>query len=67
MIDWISMVAGGLAMAALALGWLLWQRLAGRLDEGMRGRAPAGKCSLPDDLDAYARGRSAGGRGGASR
>lgn len=61
MIDWAGMLAGGGAMAALAVGWLLWQRLAARLDESMRGRAPAGKCSLPDDLDAYERSRRTGG------
>lgn len=60
MIDWVSMLAGGVAMAALAVAWLAWQRLAARLDHRMRGRAPAGKCSLPDDIDAYERRQCAG-------
>jgi hypothetical protein len=61
-IDWTQILVGGVAMAALTVGWLLWQRLAARLDDGMRDRAPAGKCSLPDDIDAYER-RQCGGPG----
>lgn len=63
MSDWAELLGGGVAMAMLAVGWLGWQRLAGRLDAAMRNREPPAKCSLPDDMDAYER-RQCGACGG---
>lgn len=47
----MDMLLGGLGLALLCAGWVAWQRLAGRVDPGQRGRKPVGRCAVPENLD----------------
>ncbi len=51
MLNWPDMLLGGLGLALLCAGWVAWQRLAGRVDSGQRGRKPVGRCAVPQNLD----------------